>query len=284
MVRWLLLVLVGCGRVDFDPLSDGGAAAGDGSTCAFGPWSNIVPASTLNGTGDEWEPALSPDGRTIVYVSYTGAAGLYAATRSSATSMFGAPRMLTELSTSNVEHGPAWSADGTKLYFSRELAMSQPMVADYLGDGMFGTPALFDVPSIGSAFALSADELEVFETVDNGSGDYDLLHATRPQIGASWVTGNGVLSLNTSGIEAYPAFDEPRGDLYYQRGSEIVVAHRAGKMAAFLSPAPAPGINVSGATTGDPSLTADGLTLAFSSTRPGGTGASDLYLATRVCR
>lgn len=274
----------GCGRVAFDPRSDGGGPGSDGS-CAFGPWSNITRATSLNGTGDEWEPALSPDGLAIVYVSYTGAAGLYGATRPTVSSAFGAPRMLTELSTPEVEHGPAWSADGTKLYFSREIAQSQPMVAAYLGNATFGPPANVDFPSIGYAFALSADELEIFETVENGGGDFDLVHATRSAIGASWMTGNGVFGLNGTGtVEAYPALDEPRGDLYYQRGTTLVVAHRAGKTAAFLSPAPVPGLEAVGAVTGDPSLSADGLVIAFSSTRSGGAGASDVFLATRTCQ
>jgi hypothetical protein len=293
-VRFAVLALVGRGRVAFDPLAGGDAAAGDSTSspdsgCTFSSWSNIVAQATLNGSGDEWEPALSPDGLSIVYVSYTASAGLYGATRSSVAAAFGIPRMLTELSTASVEHGPVWFPDGSAIIFTRELGTAQPMIAAYQGNATFAPPSNYDLPTTGSGFAISADAREVFMASDVGLGDYDLGHARRASDGAPWVLDSEVDSFNRVGaVEGFPALDEGRNDLYFEYGitsnaSTIVVAHRAGPTSPFGAPVPADGVNVPNAITGDASLTENGLTLAFSSDRPGGAGGADIYIATRTC-
>lgn len=277
--------LAGCGRIGFEaltPEADASSMIDAGAGCT--PWTNIVAQTALNGASDEWEPAVSPDGLSIAYVTYSTGPGLYAATRGSLGVPFESPRMLTELATASVEHGPAWSTDGTKLYFSREMGTSMPMVATYLGNATFAAPVAATLPSTGYAFALSADELEVFMTEDVGGGVLDLRHATRQAIGSAWQGDGAVNAFNLDAdIVAYPAFDEPRNDLYFQKQTEVLVAHRDQRGAPFGAAVPVEGINVSAAITGDPSLTADGLTLAFASDRPLGEGASDIYLATRTC-
>jgi hypothetical protein len=268
----------GCGRFNFDPLG----LEGPDASCTWSAWSNVAAQTALNGASDEWEPALSPDGLALVYVSYTGSPGMYVALRATTDVAFGAPRMIAELSTSNVEHGPMWSSDGQTLYFSRELTTSQPMSAAYLGNGMFANPVNVALPSSGYAFALSSDALEVFMTEDV-AGELDLRHATRASEAAAWVVDATVDSFDRAGTaQGFPALDEPRNDLYFRDDTNIVVAHRAQRDAPFGPAQLAPGLAVSGAITGDPSLTADGLTLAFASTR-GGTTASDIFLATRTC-
>jgi hypothetical protein len=287
-VLCVAMVSAGCGRISFEPFTaDAPVVLGD-TGCTYSPWTNIVAQSALNGASDEWEPAISPDGLSIAYVSYSGTAGLYAATRPSRSAAFALPRLLTELSTANVEHGPAWSADGSKLYFSREAASSQPMEATYLGNATFASPTSAALPPEGYAFAVSADELEVFMTIDLGGGDLDVRHATRTATSSGWQVDTDADGFNGVGtVEAFPAFDEPRDDLYVQTesgaGAAIAVAHRAQRGAPFGTPATVNELEISGFVTGDPSLTADGLTLSFASTRPGGDGASDLYLATRTC-
>jgi hypothetical protein len=287
-LAWLLL-LPACGRVSFDPHSDAGGATGDvpADTAALAcqPWTNIVRQASLSGAGPDLEPALSPDGLSMVYVSYTGASGLYAATRATLADLFGSQRMLTELSTVNVEHGPLWSADGTKLYFTRDMTGSQPLVATYLGNATFGAPASVALPASGYAYALTADELEVFMMFDVGGGDFDLLHMTGSIAGGTWNAESDIGFLSQSNrVDGYPAFDDGRQDLYYRRTNQLVVTHRAGRGLPFGPAAPVTEINSGLAVTGDPSLSADGLTIAFSSDRAGGEGASDIYTATRVCQ
>ncbi len=50
---------------------------------------------------------------------------------------------------------------------------------------------------------------------------------------------------------------------------------------AWSAPVPIPGVNTSSGES-DPSLTADRLTIVFTSSRPGGLGSDDLYLGTRA--
>jgi hypothetical protein len=289
-IAWIAMVTVaGCGRIYFEPVAADAPAANDDAGCTFTPWTNVVAQAALNGASDEWEPALSPDGLSIAFVSYTGTAGLYAATRPSRTVAFALPRMLAELSTASVEHGPAWSGDGSKLYFTRESGPAQPMEATYLGNATFASPTNAALPTNGHAYAVSADELEVFMTNEQAS-DQDLGHATRTTTASPWQLDTLVDGFNRVGpLDGFPALDEARGDLYYAyetgAGTDaiLVVAHRAQRGASFGPAEPVSGLEVTGAITGDPSLTADGLTLAFASTRPGGAGASDIYLATRTC-
>lgn len=292
-MRFAVLALMGCGRVAFDPLASGDGGVGDSTSypdsgCTLSSWGNIVAQATLNGADDEWEPALSPDGLAIVYVSYSGTAGLYGATRPSTTVPFGLPRMLSELSTASVEHGPVWAPDGSALIFSRESGTSQPMIAAYQGNAMFAPPSSYDMPP-GSGFAISADMLEVFMANDMGLGDYDLAHARRASDGAPWVLDAEVDSFNRVGtVEGFPALDDARNDLYFDYGvsstwSNIAVAHRNGPTAPFGPISVVDGVNLPNAITGDASLTADGLMLAFASDRPGGEGLSDIYIATRTC-
>jgi hypothetical protein len=63
--------------------------------------------------------------------------------------------------------------------------------------------------------------------------------------------------------------------------AEIWFATRPTPAAAFDPPQPLSGINLPGFDTADPSLSADGLTLYFSSNRPGGLGGLDVWVARR---
>src|SRR5690606_38871277 len=94
----LLVLVSACGRLWFDPLGvagagpddhDGGAIgdamadAAEPACTTFGPWSAPVEVTELTSGGDDWEPALHPDGNTLVFVR--GITDLYVATRSGMT-------------------------------------------------------------------------------------------------------------------------------------------------------------------------------------------------------
>src|SRR5689334_8399117 len=64
-----LAMLAGCGRWDFEPLAGDGSAAtrdGDGSV-GCGAWPPPTELTTVNTLGDDWDPAISPDGNVLVF-------------------------------------------------------------------------------------------------------------------------------------------------------------------------------------------------------------------------
>ena len=285
-MRTLILSVLGfgCGRVGFDATPDANADRADSvAVCAPGPWqitSHIDSAATA---GNDWEPALSPNGLILVWTrSGTGPDRLFVATRSSVTDNFGAARLLMDNA-----FGPLWSHDGDALYFvsaTDDNEMVMPCV-----DEAFGMPAPSRLPQGSANAALSADELELFYTVQVGSDDFDLGHATRTTKASPWMTDTLLDGVNRRGAgmrEGWPSFDEQRQELY------IEYAASAGIDAVGVMRRPARGLPFGALTPiaelgpdgNDPDISRDGMTLVFAANRTGGAGRTDLYLATRACR
>lgn len=292
MVRAALVVMVlgGCGRIAFDarPTGDGGNDAPDASDipCAtFGPWGSITRITASNAaTGFvEWEPALRPDGLVLVFQSNrTEGSGLYVLTRASVTDAFTAPaRELTELYGAGVNDGgvsPMWNPDGSELYYVRyQLFGSGPAVAPFVGGDAFGANVPVSLPYPTSDWDISGDLLELFYT-DSTMASAELRHATRVSTTDAWIDDGLVDTLNTTGNEGWPSFDEARQEVYFEREGQLHVASRSGRGQPFGTPVLLTDIG----TGGDPDISADGLTLVFSDDRSAG-AAADLYVATRVC-
>src|SRR5262249_35742636 len=120
----------GCGRVAFDPLmgsanGDGGGGDGTGETdgspaCELGPWSAPSPIAAINTGARESEPSLSPDGKTLVFMSdratTTAGLNLWQATRASTADSFGTPTLLL-INSSSDDGEPAITGDGNTVLF-----------------------------------------------------------------------------------------------------------------------------------------------------------------------
>jgi hypothetical protein len=103
---WMLLLVVGCGRIGFDPLPSGGPDGGQVPACArFGPWSTPTLATTISSTRDDYGPALSADGLEVIFHQDQGPGGgrldLFRATRPDRASAFGAPDPIGELNSAS---------------------------------------------------------------------------------------------------------------------------------------------------------------------------------------
>lgn len=289
----ILLLAVGCGRVGFEPTADADLDHADAiALCAPGPWqitSHIDIAATA---GNDWEPALSPSGLVLVWTaSATGPDRLYVSTRAAVTDVFGPARPLTELwgpQMTDGGFGPLWSHDGGELYFTQvSTAGDTQMVAPYT-DGAFGTPAPSGIPAASVNAALSADELELFYTVQIATDDFDLGHATRMTKTSPWITDTLLDAFNRRGAgkrEGWPSFDDARQELY------IEYAVSGGIDALGVMRRPAPGLPFDAPTLiaelapdgNDPDIARDGMTLVFAANRTGSAGRTDLYMAARAC-
>ena len=285
-----LVLLVGCGRIGFDDtvLGDGGT---DGPgldappACAtFGPWSTPRRQVALSTADEDWEPVIHPAGLAIVYSFKAGATSgdLLFATRPSTTADFGTPMRIFD---TDVEFGPAWSKDGTQLYFTRyDGATLATLVATY-GGGTFGPASIAITPPGSFSIETTSSGLELFYTKEKGTFDYDIHHATRTSTTMPW-TEDGLLSaLVRNGMaEGWPSLDEVNQTLYLESDgptqADLAMTTRTAPGAPF---GPLTTITELG-EGGDPDIAAGGLTIAFASRRPGGAGSNDIYISTRTCQ
>jgi len=162
------------------------------------------------------------------------------------------------------------------------------------GDFFFGEPTSLGptVNSPGTDFSacISADELSLFFSSTRAPGgfrDFDLWLATRQAKNEDWGAPVHLGDiLNSRGMEWTPCISADGLELYFAGGTwgntDISVARRN----SFSEPWGAaeslgPTVN---STVWDfgPSISADGLELFFSSSRPGGFGGPDLYVTKRA--
>jgi hypothetical protein len=279
------VLAVGCGRVGFDTTSDAALDRGDAiALCAPGPWQVTSHLEFAATAGNDWEPALSPNGLVLVWTaSATGPDRLYVATRPTATGTFGAARLLIDGA-----YGPLWSRGGDELYFTQVSTAGDTQMVTQYTDGVFGTPTPSGMPQTSANAALSADELELFYTVQVADNDFDLGHATRMTKTSPWVSDALLDGVNRRGAgmrEGWPSFDDARQELYIEYsvsgGADgIGVMRRAAPGLPFEPLAPIAELAPDG---NDPDIAGDGMTLVFAANRTGGAGRTDLYMAARTC-
>jgi hypothetical protein len=202
----------------------------------------------------------------------------------------------TPVSTGTGWIAPCFSADGLDVYFH--------LGSDYVAsiwtahrdsrDDEWG-PAVDLGPTVNSSGFdgipwLSPNKLELHFESNRGGGNYDVWVTTRATVDDDWGTPvnlgasvntageDGCLSLSADGLELYMVSDRAGGS----GGWDLWVARRATLNDAWEAPVNlGPTINTS-AMENFPCLSADGLCLFFASTRPGGHGGLDLYMARRA--
>ena len=123
-------------------------------------------------------------------------------------------------------------------------------------------------------------------------GGSDIWTATRPSLGSPFGTPTPLsTNVNTTSQDIEPAIRFDGLQMYFRRSMEtpvpdapdadLFVANRASTGDPFGAAVPAGSALNSPSFDGSPEFSADGLTMIFSSTRPGGTGTADLWSATR---
>jgi len=165
-------------------------------------------------------------------------------------------------------------------------------------DFTFGTPTNLG-PTINTSYSdqgpnISADGLELYfcSGRPGGSSNRDLWVATRPTASDPWgepvnlgptvnsSASDWAPSISADGLSLY--FNSPRPGGYGGSWGDIWVTTRATKDDAWGPP-----VNL-GATVNSsyqdvgPGISADGLSLFFTSNRPGGSGSLDLWVTTRA--
>jgi Tol biopolymer transport system component len=260
----LCVVLAGCGfqssrapERDGPPAGDG--APGDsnpdaaGADC-FAQWrdgplklSTPQKLSTLTGAGDDRDPWISGDQRTLYFTSNrNGIEEIFRATRMSASEPFGPPDRLVNLTVSQKDQErAALTAD------ERTLVLGS-------NRGASGKFELF--------ITLRPDKMTEF-----GSPNQDHLAMLNSRNADSQDP-----FLSSDGRTLY--FTQNMGGPAHPR---IVFATRIDTSSDFGSPAELGGVNRNGSETGDPALALDERVIVFSTDRDGGPGSRDLWYASR---
>jgi hypothetical protein len=137
--------------------------------------------------------------------------------------------------------------------------------------------------------SLSSDNRTLFyhSYYRDGAGGYDLWMATRPTADDDFDAAvNLGATLNTTRDDANPEISYDGLSLYFNSGEtlgdlDMYVATRRSTSDSFGEPVELEGINTS-FRDGAPDISANGLTLLFTTNKPGGYGNRDIYLATRA--
>ena len=237
---WLLSGLLGCGRFGFGDLATDSSVANDGAARPCDPTAAFEP------------PALIPE---------------LASPSVDATLRF----------TDDELFGVFWSgrSGSPDLYAATRPALAAPLTVSPLAN--VNDP---DATDLDPAVSSDGSFLLFASARSGGAGGFDLYEA--PRLGAEYGLPVNVTSLSSLADEHQPIlladtevfFSSDRTGI-----SRLYHATRTGP-AAYTPPIALSELDQAGASTSDPTPSADGLTLYFASDR-GGAGNNDIYVATR---
>jgi Tol biopolymer transport system component len=282
----LVVGMAACGRSGFDRLGSDGGAASDGAASGCTPWGPPTSLAGLQTTGNDWEPALSPDGNMLVFAR--ASAVLMAATRTGDT--FGAPVVLASLDAAGAEDvGPAWLPGGTELYFTsnRLVNAEYRLWQSSFSGGTFQAPS--QVAELASTDVFSptvrSDGLEMYFG-NAGGGPFEIVRAVRASLAAPWTIDGAQSQLTLGGSAGWPSLSFDGLTLYYElssaAGEHIYMATRATQDDLFGSAAIVSEL-ATDARDGDPEISDDGTALYFASDPAGSSNAFDLFVSRRTC-
>ncbi len=290
----LLLAVVGCGRLRFDPLGnvvDGGNPGGDGSgpdafalppCSSFGPWGTAQSVTELNTVNDDWGSQITADGLTLYYQSDSLAIGrIFVAHRPDRTSPFETPVEDTELEAGGISD-PTVTEDQLEVYADIDDGdgkcvhrYTRPTTADSWS-APASEPMMCGVTKSVCPF-VTANGLTMYVEDATANALAVATRATRSDtFGAVSLLANLDTGISCPGM---------RGDgleLFFDSGapSDVWSDQRSAASTDFSGPGGVITAAMSASNDEDSSVTADGYELFFSSDRGGN---FDIFHATRSC-
>jgi hypothetical protein len=286
----VLVVVAGCGRIDFDPRAhDAGDANGPDAAClGTGTFTNVQPVTALNDSDTQYGTSLSPDGLVLLWDQSNGTFDeLHMAQRSSRADGFTAGALVPGISFAGNASDPSITGDLLELYFASDVtaglciyratrtSTAQP----------FDAPVKLDALCNGittTGPSTSADGLTlVYSSALDGLAEGDLYITVRGDRTADFPAGKKLNGLPT-GV-GYPWLSEDRLRIWFEEeigpDLEIATARRISPSDDFSGLQGLAELDT-GTGNGDPGLTADESEIVFASSR---TGNYDIYLAERPC-
>jgi Tol biopolymer transport system component len=244
-VRGWLVVLGGCGRIAFDATGADAPSPGD-AACTWTAFSQpAVITGAINSPSDDWVPTPTAGGLQMFIHTYRASAlaELWAANRPTTAAVFGPAVRVDELVTgSSQQFDPTLSDDGLDLIYA-----------------------------------------------DNQPGLFHLFEAVRTQPTGMFAPPVELASVNdlATGNDWNPFLSSDGSRLVFSSSrtgghDEIYETTRTTTGDTFAPPIRHNELSVANTEQWNPTLSADGLEIFFSSTRAGGPGGFDVYTAHRT--
>jgi Tol biopolymer transport system component len=213
-------------------------------------------------------------------------------------SAFSSPSLLSDVSSTSLDNAPTLSGDELTILFhstrpgslgGRDLWMaSRPSTSV-----SFDTPvnaASLNSTSEEFSPSITASGLEIYFATSRagGLGSYDIWKSTRPSSIAAFAAPERVANINSGDVDYFPTISSDGLSLYFasdRSGGEgnfdTWIAKRNSTAEEFGAPTVLAATN-SGDSEEALAISADGLSLFIQSTRAGGLGSHDVWLATRA--
>lgn len=289
------------------PGLDAGSDAGPGPTdaaaddarvmadaaCTFGPWSPPERVADLSSADEEFIGEISRDGLTAFLTSNRpGGAGEYdtlMATRSSRAAPFDTPRSLEGLVSPTFQGDATVTADGLDLVLTDSclVAASRASVSDPFGAPRRLDEICADLSYFHTGPHLSDDGLTLYYTRAMSRGPSSLWVAQRPTRSAAFVAPTMVPGFDETTNAGFAALTSDGLVMYVERSVagdlDVWLTTRASSTDPWGPLERLEEASLAGFQDGDPTITADGLELYFSSNRPGGAGGADVWRLRRSC-
>jgi hypothetical protein len=273
---------------------------------AWSPPVNLGPI--VNSAAGESGPALSEDGLSLYFASDrqgpVGNSDIWVSQRPTVNNAWGTPMNLgSPINTAAADFVPSFSADGHWMFFASARPggfggadLYQSYRADVHDDFGWQTPTNLG-PNVNTTAAENGNGY-----FDNGGspqlyfgsdrlgpvGNADL-YVTELQSNGSWGPATPISELSTTATENRPTLRQDGLEIFFYSarsggigGADLWSATRSTVDGPWSTPVNlgAP-VNTSD-TEIHPYLASDAKTLVFSSSRPGGSGGTDLYMTTRA--
>jgi len=265
----------------------------------FGTPVNLGPV--VNSDAVDWHSSITTDNLELYFASYRsdgyGDLDIWVITRELPQDPWGPPVNLgPNINSSDYEGDPCPSADGLTLYYVSDTTGLMKTTRATKSDNWGPPVALGPAINTGSADwvfpAISPDDLQLYLSeywglAPSGYGEADLWVSTRPDISDAWGPPQNLGPIvNSSAHERYPSISFDGQLLLFSSnrsggfgGDDMWIARWSVEDDSWAPPVNlGPMVNTS-SHDGTPSISSDGSTLYFSSTRHGGYGNSDLYQA-----
>jgi len=284
------LVVLGCGRLRFEPATGGDSAADatcwpawrDGSVTLSAP----REITELSSGFPQADPSPSYDGLTLYYVVAEGNSDLYYATRATTQDPWTGRGPISELDTTSTETKLTVTRDGlTGVYSSdRNGSMNNDLWATTraTAGAQWGAPTQVPVAGLETSRDdydphLTPDGSSLYYAPQQPSGGQAIVQTSRATTADPFAIVRTLTELST------PPYSDPTVSpdelvIVFVTGAQadLYMATRTDRLAMFGPVTPVPGVNDPVAHDADSELSPDGCTLYFSSDR---TGTKDLYVA-----
>ena len=291
----LVVVLAGCGRVNFDPLAGDGGPSDDGAgavTC-WPAWKAGTPSIgaprqlTELGAGiRRGDPSPMRDALTLYYYEDATTAELHYATRTDRSATWTPRGLIPELASTDNNTKLTVTADGlTGVFASTRVGNASYalwMTTRTAASGSFGAPTQSQLAPVNIAGDnldphIASDGLHLYFAPDPGTGQ-QIVVASRATSADVFATDRVMTELAMPDTYSDPTVSPDELVIAYaaQLNAQLFYAVRTDRTQPFGAPQLVPNVNGGAGRQTDVELTHDGCEIYFSSTR---SGTKDVYVS-----